>query len=81
MPGEELPRHLYFAQFVSLRDRVTNMTLNIALVQFTAGSSNEAVALRTYEARQTLMVLDSINRSDSDRAHMSNVICGDFNNE
>lgn len=56
------------------------MTLNIALVQFTAGRSEEAAALRTYEARQTLMVLDSINRSDSDRAHMSNVVCGDFNN-
>ncbi|KEG07561.1 hypothetical protein DQ04_09431000 [Trypanosoma grayi] len=80
MPGKDLVQHLHFAHIVSMRDKVTNMTLNVACVQFTAGESNEAAQIRLQEAQQTLKVIDALNRNDADRAHMSNVICGDFNN-
>ncbi|ESL11591.1 hypothetical protein TRSC58_00654 [Trypanosoma rangeli SC58] len=80
MPGKDLVQHLHFAHFVAMRDKITNMTLNVACVQYTAGESEEAAQIRLHEARQTLQVLDALNRNDIDRAHMTNVICGDFNN-
>ncbi|KAG8344760.1 putative Endonuclease Exonuclease phosphatase family [Trypanosoma vivax] len=80
MPGKDLVQNLHFAHIVSMRDRVTNMTLNVACVQYTAGDSAEAEQIRLHEARQTLQVLDAIHRNDTDRAHMSSVVCGDFNN-
>ncbi|CBH14115.1 hypothetical protein, conserved [Trypanosoma brucei gambiense DAL972] len=80
MPGKDLVQHLHFAHIVAMRDRVTNMTLNVACAQFTAGDSAEASEIRLHEARQTMQILDALNRNDTDRSHMSNVICGDFNN-
>ncbi|RNF11504.1 uncharacterized protein Tco025E_06649 [Trypanosoma conorhini] len=80
MPGKDLVQHLHFAHFVAMRDKITNMTLNVICVQYTAGESEEAAQIRLHEARQTLQVLDALNRNDIDRAHMTNVICGDFNN-
>ncbi|ORC91248.1 uncharacterized protein TM35_000062530 [Trypanosoma theileri] len=80
MPGKDLGQHFHFAHIVSMRDKVTNMTLNVACIQFTAGDSQEAKQIRLHEARQTMQILDALNRNDADRAHMSNVICGDFNN-
>nr|CCC92720.1 conserved hypothetical protein [Trypanosoma congolense IL3000] len=80
MPGKDLVQHLHFAHIVAMRDRVTNMTLNVACVQFTAGDSSEAVQIRLHEAKQVIQVLNALNRNDTDRAHMTNVVCGDFNN-
>ncbi|KAF8280464.1 putative Endonuclease/Exonuclease/phosphatase family [Trypanosoma cruzi] len=80
MPGKDLVQNLHFAHVVAMRDKITNMTLNVVCVQYTAGESKEAAKIRLHEARQTLQVLDALNRNDTDRAHMSNVICGDFNN-
>ncbi|KAH9577874.1 Endonuclease/exonuclease/phosphatase [Trypanosoma melophagium] len=80
MPGKDLVQHFHFAHIVSMRDKVTNMTLNVACIQFTAGDSQEAMQIRLHEARQTIQILDALNRNDADRAHMSNVICGDLNN-
>ncbi|RNF10434.1 hypothetical protein TraAM80_01607 [Trypanosoma rangeli] len=56
------------------------MTLNVACVQYTAGESEEAAQSCLHESHQTLQVLDALNCNDVDRVHMTNVICGDFNN-
>lgn len=81
MPGRDIGRHFHFAHFVGLRDKVTNMTLYVACVQLTAGDSAEAVEVRAHEARQVLTLLEAMRRNDTDRAHITSVVCGDLNNQ
>ncbi|KPI87860.1 hypothetical protein ABL78_3087 [Leptomonas seymouri] len=80
MPGRDIGRHFHFAHFVALRDKVTNMTLYVACVQLTAGGSAEAVSIRRHEARQVLTLLEALARNDTDRSHLTCVVCGDLNN-
>lgn len=79
MPGRDLGPRFHFAHFAGMRDKVTNMTLYLACVQLTAGATAEAVEVRQHEARQVLTILDAISRNDADRAHQSQVVCGDLN--
>lgn len=81
MPGRDIGRHFHFAHFVGMRDKVTNMTVYVACVQLTAGGSAEAVAVRTHEARQVLTLLEAMARNDTDRSHLTSVVCGDLNNQ
>ncbi|EPY32087.1 hypothetical protein AGDE_08872 [Angomonas deanei] len=79
--GVDLGRSFHFAHFTSLRDKVTNLNLVIACVQFTAGDTSAAVETRLHEAKQTLRILEGMQKNDADRSHMSAVICGDLNNQ
>ncbi|CCW64231.1 unnamed protein product [Phytomonas sp. EM1] len=80
MPGRDLPGHFHFGHFVSLRDKITNLDLNVGCVQLTAGETEEARAVRLHEARQILMILDGMSGKTADCAHTTTVLCGDLNN-
>lgn len=81
MPGKDIDNHFHFAHFVCMRDKVTNLSIFAACVQFTAGDSEVACTIRHHEAKQTVAVLEALMRNDSDRSHASCIICGDLNNQ
>lgn len=80
MPGRDIGHHFHFVHFVGMRDKVTNMTIYVACVQLTAGDTDEAVAVREHEAKQVVLMLAAFGRNDSDRSHMTTMVCGDLNN-
>lgn len=79
MPGAELPDHLHFAQFASLKDKLTNMTVLCIVVSLTAGDTPEAAAIRAHEARLIINIAKAITAQDIDRSHTTVVVCGDLN--
>ncbi|CUG91342.1 Hypothetical protein, putative [Bodo saltans] len=79
MPGAELPNHLHFVQFCSLKDKVTNMVVLLANVQLTIGDTIEAQSIREHEAKMVLKILQSITQNDADRSHTTVIVCGDLN--
>lgn len=81
LSGGDLGGHFHFAHFAALRDRVTNLSLLLACVQFTAGNTALAREVRHFEAQQTLTLLEAFDRHGTDRCHQTTLICGDFNAE
>eukprot|EP00331_Platyophrya_macrostoma_P022039 CAMPEP_0176440906 /NCGR_PEP_ID=MMETSP0127-20121128/20866_1 /TAXON_ID=938130 /ORGANISM="Platyophrya macrostoma, Strain WH" /LENGTH=564 /DNA_ID=CAMNT_0017825553 /DNA_START=121 /DNA_END=1815 /DNA_ORIENTATION=- len=79
MGGAELPNHLHFAQFCALKDKVSNMTVVVANVQFTLGDTEEAMCIRKHEAEMTMKVIRAICKEGVDRAHSTVMVVGDFN--
>ncbi|CCW71274.1 unnamed protein product [Phytomonas sp. Hart1] len=79
MPGRDLPGHFHFGHFVSMRDKITNLNLNIGCIQLTAGDSEEAQTVRLHETRQILMILEGMSSGSADSAHTTTILCGDLN--
>lgn len=80
MPGAELPNHLSYAQFCSLKDKITNLDVLVANVQLTVGETEEAKAIRAQEASMVVKVLKAITAQSVDRSHGTVIVCGDLNN-
>ncbi|EPY30913.1 hypothetical protein STCU_03790 [Strigomonas culicis] len=81
MGGAEYGKHFHFVHLVSMRDKVTNLNVFLACVQFTAGNTQRAREIRLHEASQTLRLLQAIIKNDGDRSHSTVLICGDLNVE